>query len=45
MNMGKYDADLAKYIPRLLKLAFQVMLDDIDTRKKLPIPLIKIWNN
>ena len=30
--MGKYDADLAKYIPGLLELAFQGMLDDIDTR-------------
>ena len=30
--MGKYDADLAKYIPGLLELVFQGMLDDIDTR-------------
>ena len=33
--MGKYDADLAKYIPGLLELAFQGMLDDIDTREKV----------
>ena len=33
--MGKYDADLAKYIPGLLELAFQEMLEDIDTREKV----------
>ena len=33
--MGKYDADLAKYIPGLLDLAVQGMLDDIDTREKV----------
>ena len=33
--MGKYDADLAKYIPGLLELAFQEMLEDIDTRQKV----------
>ena len=32
IDMGKYDADLAKYIPGLLELVFQGMLDDIDTR-------------
>ena len=32
INMGKYDTDLAKYIPGLLDLAIQGMLDDIDTR-------------
>ena len=32
INMGKYDTDLAKYIPGLLHLAIQGMLDDIDTR-------------
>ena len=35
INMGKYDADLAKYIPGLLDLAVQGMLDDIDTREKV----------
>ena len=33
--MGKYDADLAKYVPGLLELAFQEMLEDIDTREKV----------
>ena len=33
--MGKYDADLAKYIPGLMDLAIQGMLDDIDTREKV----------
>ena len=33
--MGKYDADLAKYIPGLTDLAIQGMLDDIDTREKV----------
>ena len=32
INMGKYDTDLAKYIPGLLDLAIQDMFDDIDTR-------------
>ena len=36
--MGKYDADLAKYIPGLLELVFQGMLDDIDTREKVAHP-------
>ena len=35
INMGKYDADLAKYILGLLDLAIQDMLDDIDTREKV----------
>ena len=35
INMGKYDADLPKYIPGLTDLAIQGMLDDIDTREKV----------
>ena len=35
INLGKYDTDLAKYIPGLLDLAIQGMLDDIDTREKV----------
>ena len=41
INTGKYDADLAKYIPGLLELAFQGMLDDIDTREKVAHPSYK----
>ena len=41
INMGKYDADLAKYIPGLLDLAIQEMLDDIDTRGKVAHPSYK----
>ena len=41
INMGKYDADLAKYIPGLLDLAIQGMLDDKDTRKKVAHPSYK----
>ena len=41
INMGKYDADIAKYIPGLLDLAIQGMLDDIDTRKKVVHPSYK----
>ena len=37
INMGKYDADLAKYIPGLMDLAIQGMPDDIDTRQKVAI--------
>ena len=35
INMGKYDADLAKYIPGLTDLAIQGTLYDIDTREKV----------
>ena len=41
INMGKYDADLAKYIPGLMNLAIQGMLDDIDTRQKVAHPSYK----
>ena len=40
-DMGKYNADLAKYIPGLLELAFQGMLDDTDTREKVAHPSYK----
>ena len=39
--MGKYDADLAKYILGLLYLAIQGMLDDIDTKEKVAHPSYK----
>ena len=41
INMGKYDADLAKYITGLMDLAIQGMLDDIDTREKVAHPSYK----
>ena len=41
INMGKHDADLAKYIPGLMDLAIQGMLDDIDTREKVANPSYK----
>ena len=41
INMGKYDADLTKYIPGLMDLAIQGMLDDIDTREKVVHPSYK----
>ena len=41
INMGKYDADLVKYIPGLADLAIQGMLDDIDTREKVAHPSYK----
>ena len=41
INVGKYDADLAKYIPGLMDLATQGMLDDIDTREKVAHPSYK----
>ena len=41
INIGKYDADLAKYILGLLELAIQGMLDDIDTREKVAHPSYK----
>ena len=39
--MGKYDADLAKYIPGLMDLEIQGMLDDTDTREKVANPSYK----
>ena len=41
INIGKYDADLAKYIPGLMDLVIQGMLDDIDTREKVAHPSCK----
>ena len=41
INMGKYDADLAKYIPGLLDLAIQGMLEDINTREKTAHPILQ----
>ena len=41
INMGKYDTDLAKYIPGLTNLTIQRMLDDIDTREKTAHPSYK----
>ena len=35
INMGKMDADLAKYIPGLTDVAVQGKLDDIDTKGKV----------
>ena len=34
-SAGRYDQDIAKYIPGLLELKFQGMLEDIDTREKV----------
>ena len=39
--MGKYDADLPKYIPRLMDLAIQLILDDINMREKVVHPSYK----
>ena len=41
VNIGKYDADLVKYIPGLADLAVQGMLDDIDTKEKVAGPSYK----
>ena len=41
ISMGKYDADLVKYIPGLADLAIQGMLDDIDTREMVASPSYK----
>ena len=41
INMGKYGADLAKYILGLTDLAIQGMLDDVDTREKVAHPSYK----
>ena len=41
INMGRYDADLAKYIPGFMDLAIQGILDDIDTRERVANPSYK----
>ena len=38
ISMGRFDEDLAKYIPCLLELKFQGILKDIDTREKVAHP-------
>ena len=38
---NRYDADLSKYIPGLLELVFQGMLEDIDTKEKTVHPSYK----
>lgn len=35
INTVRYDEDIAKYIPGLLELKLQGMLEDIDTREKV----------
>ena len=35
ISTGWYHKDIAKYIPNLLELKFQGMLEDIDTREKV----------
>ena len=35
---GNYDANIARYIPRVLEMKFQGMLDDIDTRESVAHP-------
>ena len=41
ISTGKYDADIAKYIPGILEMKFQGMLEDIDTREKVAHPSYK----
>ena len=35
IRTGKHDADVAKYIPGLLEMVYQGMLEDIDTKGKV----------
>ena len=41
IKTGNYDADTAKSIPGLLKMKFQGMLEDVDTRGKVAHPSYK----
>ena len=41
ISTGKYDADIAKYIPGILEMKFQGMFEDIDTREKVAHPSYK----
>ena len=44
INTGKYDEDMAEYIPGDLEMKFQGMLEDIDIREKKKHILPKqIW--
>ena len=38
IKTGRYDEDIVKYIPGLLELKFQGMLEEIDTREKIAHP-------
>ena len=40
ISTGRYDEDIAKYIPNLLELKFQGMLEDIDTREQLDFQIL-----
>ena len=35
IKTGECDADLAKYIPGMLELAFQGMIENIDTKEQV----------
>ena len=41
VKTGNYDVDIAKYIPGVLEMKFQGMLEDIDTREKVAHPSYK----
>ena len=41
ISTSRYDKDLAKYIPGVLELAFQGMLEDNDTKEKTVHPSYK----
>ena len=41
IGTGKYDENLAKYIPGMLQLAFQGMIEDVDTKEKTAHPSCK----
>ena len=38
IKTGRYEEDIARYIPGLLELKFQGMLEDIDTKEKWLTP-------
>ena len=41
IGTGRYDENLAKYIPGMLELGFQGMIEDIDTKEKTAHPSYK----
>ena len=45
MKTGKYDTDVAKYIPGVLEMVYQGMLEDIETKEKAAHSSYKAWNN
>ena len=45
INTEEYDTELAKYIPGILELAFQGMIENVDTKEQVAHFLYKDMEN